>query len=460
MGSKRISTKGLRALFAGTVMGIAVATPAAADFDDALCAYATPAAGGGIDQAKVAEAMDLWYKYAVAGDVLSRHVLGDLYSNAPIYTQTVDADTPACRDLDIPSPEETGVISEDPVQALAWYTIAATHNFDDYSQKPDFRQINAKTNAQLRLPELRATMTTEQVEAAQQEVVNILSGQTEFDLFRLGAMYQSGNGLPKNNVEALKFYTLATNRARNSNQSAARAANYLMTLMTSEEIGASKKLANEWEPPLPAAFNQASPHLVELENKNRLLLERQAALSIEKLEREFNAKNEHVVQNALAALGLYLGEIDGSVGPETRNAIKRFQYTLVETDDSLSLEDKRDIQTGTLTVMQKVALIERAARANHPQSQYIYGIMHAEGIGRTVDGKEAVKWLKNSANFGYPLAHFALGTYYRDGIYGDNPVRPSKSEASLHFGQAAALGYEPAQKELVELNYEFNYIHD
>ncbi|MEM9989491.1 MAG: SEL1-like repeat protein, partial [Pseudomonadota bacterium] len=195
--------------------------PAKADFDDALRAYATQS-NGQIDQAKVSEALDLWQKYAIAGDILSRQILGDLYSNQRVFTPSLEGET-----FRVPLPEETGIIQEDRVTALAWYTIAATHDFDDYSQKPDFRQINARIQAQSRIPELKATMTTEQVVAAEQEVVNLLSSQSEFDLYRLGSMFQSGHGLPKDNVQALKYYRLATNRARNSNQYAAKAANYV-----------------------------------------------------------------------------------------------------------------------------------------------------------------------------------------------------------------------------------------
>ncbi|WOI52011.1 peptidoglycan-binding protein [Parvularcula sp. LCG005] len=455
MGSKRFSkvAKRLTAVSCLALSALSLNGIAFADFDDALRAYSMRS-NGQIDQAKVAEALDLWHKYAVAGDVLSRQILGDLYSNQPVFTQPVSGGA-----YGVPLPEETGVIAQDNVKALAWYIIAATHDFDDYSQQPDFRQINARIRAQDRIPELKAVMTTEQVQAAEAQVVNVLASQSEFDLYRLGAMYQSGNGLPKDNVEALKYYKLATNRARNSNQSAAKAANFLLTIMTKEDIKKSENLAMEWEPPLPDALTTKSPRTIELENQLRLLGERQAALAIADLEQEFKG-NDHLIQNALAALGLYLGDIDGKTGPETRNAIKKFQYILVEKDESLSVEEKADVATGTLTVMQKVALLKRAARVDHPQSQYIYGIMNAEGIGVPVDGAEAVKWLKKSAGFGYPLAHYALGKYYRDGIFGDNPVQPSKAEASYHLGQAAALGLDQAQKELVELNYEFNYTQD
>jgi TPR repeat protein len=452
MGSNRFSKVMGRVAATCSLAFVAVA-PAAADFDDALRAYSARN-NGQVDPTKVAEAMDLWHKYANAGDVLSRQILGDLYSNQPIYVHSLTKG-----DFRIPLPEETGIIRDDKVQALAWYTIAATHDFDDYSQQPDFRMVNARQRARDRVPELKATMTTEQVLRAQEMVVTILSSQSAFDLYRLGRMYQAGNGLQKNNVEALKYYRLASSRARNANQNAMQQANLLVTLMSREEIDEADRLAREWQPPLPEVYNGQSPLLAEIENQQRALDNKRLALAIGEIEREFANKNEHVIQNSLAALGLYLGPIDGSVGPKTRQAIERFQYNLVEMDDTLTPEQKRDVMTGELTPMQKVALVGAAAEVNHPQSQYIFGIMHAEGIGVPVNGEQAVRWLKKSADFGYPLAHYALGRYYRKGIYGDDPVPPSRSEASFHLGQAAALGFDPAQKELTEL-YEFPYAQD
>lgn len=456
MGSKRFGPQTAmssmrRALIAGVSLTAAgIMTPAFADFDDALCAYSDSSIGQ-VDQAKVLEALDLWEKHAKAGDVLSRWILGDVYSNRVI--QVAEG---RCANESAPTLEATGVRSPNNVTALAWYIIAATHDFDDYSQNPDFREINAKAMAQTRVPELMAKMSTDQVDAAQKQVIAILESQSEFDLYRLGAMYQSGNGLPKNNIEALKYYNLASIRARNANPKAVEAASQVKAIMTSEEITKADDMARAWQPPLHAAFTGPSPIAVDIENQTRVLQQRRLALAIDEIEREFADNNEHLVQGALAALGLYLGPIDGDNGPMTRAAIERFQYNLVEDDENLSEEEKRDGMTGVLTPPQKVRLIEAAAKRSHPQSQYIFGVMYAEGIGVPVNGEVAVDWLKKSASYGYPLAHFALGQYYRQGIYGDDPVNPSRSEAAHHLGQAAALGFEPAEKALEEL-YAIDY---
>ena len=438
MGIKR----GL-AIATALVASVGVTGTARADYHDALRAYAFDAQGQ-VDRTEVAEALDMWRKYALAGDVLSRHVLGDLYSHKPLET-----------DLAVPLPEDTGVVPYDPVEALAWYSIAATHDFDDFNQTPGFEQVNARVRARARIGALRAEMTDAQVKAAEERLVQLLSAGSAFDLYRLGTMHQSGEGLPKDNTQALMFYKLAQSRNLNSAGVAAEAAGFLMSIMEEGEVARATKLAERWQPPLPGNLTGPSPYQVALQRDIERLQALRAEPLFERMEAQFSG-NEHLIQNALAALGLYLGPIDGDVGPGTRDAIRKFQYTLVEDDASLTAAEKRDVQTGRLTVAQKLELIQRAAKRGHPQSQYVYGIMNADGIGVPVNGRAAEGWLKRSAGYGYPLAHYALGEYYTRGIQGENPLGPSRGQASYHYGQAAALGYEPAKDALVKLEYEFN----
>ena len=426
--------KGAAVLALALAGGLITAGPAAADFDDALKAYSLN---------KYEDAVDLWQRYAVAGDIKSKQILGDVYSG-----KELESDKP------LTLPAKTGVIPQDDVEGLAWYILAAHHDFGSYNQDPTYREINAKYKAQERIPVLTARMSTLDVKKAQKRVVTILSAESEFDLYRLGMLYQSGSGLPKNNIEALKFYELAKGRNRNSNAQASDAAKYLISQMSKKDIEKAQDLAANWEPPLPEALQDKTPRQIELEEELDKLRSIQLAQSLANIEEEFS-KNEDLLQSALAALGFYQGNIDGSVGPETRIAIKNFQYSLVKDNKKMTDEEKRDLQTGSLTSEQKVTLIQKAAKREHPQSQYVYGLMFAEGIGVPVNGENSIKWLKASAGYGYALAHYALGVHYRDGIAGEDPVSPSVSDATFHFGQALALGHQPARKALLTLNYDF-----
>lgn len=458
MGSKRCSTVVTRVAaissFALVAMG-AFSTASAVDYDDALRTYSV-AIDGKPDPSNVNRAIDTWRRNALAGDILSRVALGDLYSFHHISPPIDDRKRPVAP----PAPRDTGVVREDKVEALAWYTIAATQDFSDYAgRKPEYREINAKVHARDRMPVLQAEMTTEMVKEAHERVVSILSGESQsaFDLYRIGEMYQRGDGLPKDNVEAYKYFKLAIDRGQGVNANAIEALNSVREMMSEKEFKSAQRLIDTWQPPLPSHYTAASPMQIALERENAELREQQAAIAMEKIEKEFNDRNEHILQTALAALGLYLDEIDGQMGPKTRQAIRNFQYNLVEDDDNLTEDQKRNVMTGRLTGRQKIELVKRAAERNHPQSAYILGVIYAEGIGERPNGEKAVSWLKKSATYGYPLAHFALGRYYRDGIYGEDAVEPSREDASFHFGQAAALGLDEAQRELVEMKYEWNF---
>ena len=101
-----------------------------------------------------------------------------------------------------------------------------------------------------------------------------------------------------------------------------------------------------------------------------------------------------LVQRALNALGFRAGVVDNKLGPSTRDAIRRFQYSQVARDYDMTEDEKQSVVTGVLTPRQTVDLFADAAKAKHPMSQYVYGIMHVRGIGVEQDGQQAVKWLR------------------------------------------------------------------
>ncbi|NHK28922.1 hypothetical protein FF098_013450 [Parvularcula flava] len=437
--SERLSTlkRGIAAAAIGIAAGLLPAGAAFADYDDALNAYASQ---------KFENAVDLWVRYAVAGDVKSKQALGDVYAGkgleaGPEYTGVLT------------SPSDTGVIPQDDVEALAWYILAANHDFDSYNQSPTYRDVNAKFVAQEQIPILKKRMSDNDVYQSQLRVVEILSAESEFDLYRLGMMFQTGAGLPKDNIEALKYFELAKGRNRNSNAPASEAAKYLITLMNPRDVDTAQDLAANWEPPLPEALKNKTPRQEALEMELARLRSIQLAEAIDNIEEEFS-NNEDLLQSSLAALGFYQGSIDGKVGPETRTSVRNFQYSLYQKNREMTEEEKRNKMTGTLSPEQKVQLVQLAADREHPQSQYVYGIMYTRGIGVAKNGEKAVYWLKKSANYGYSLAHYALGVAFRDGIYGEDPVEPDVSEATFHFGQAYALGHQQAQEDLIKLRYE------
>jgi TPR repeat protein len=65
----------------------------------------------------------------------------------------------------------------------------------------------------------------------------------------LGLLYEGGKGVPKDAVEALKWYTLASTNARDEQERdfAVKNFNALAQEMTSDQIEKAQQLAREWK---------------------------------------------------------------------------------------------------------------------------------------------------------------------------------------------------------------------
>lgn len=422
---------------------------ASADYTNALNAYLA-ARDSDVKANAVIGAMDLWQKSALAGDVRSARILGDLFSDQDLIPgSTADM-----------LPSETGVVPIDPVKALSWYIIAATHDFSDYQQtSPTPEAINARTIARQRLPELRRIMTDAAVAQAETRVEQLLGGGSAFDLLRLGKMRAEGQGLGKDNVEALKFLYLARGRGRGANLDAAALIDNLEDLMIRSDVEAAKKRADEWQPPLPETYALLTAN--ERNDAQRLTALQYQELrdNLEALNREFKGADE-VISKALQALGYYYDtDNDGKLETaERRQAIRRFQTSLFvdrrpsdEKGTPLSEEEEalaRDMSTGTLTDLQTVELMRQAAERGHAPSQHIYGVMLGRGIGVRKNGAEAIAMLRAAADQNYALAHYSAGIFFAEGITAAQPLQPSVREACYHLASAVALekDYEPAEK--------------
>ncbi|WP_256618981.1 tetratricopeptide repeat protein [Parvularcula maris] len=427
---------------AGLMAGTALSAQAFADYENALETYI--AAKGQQDvQSRVIGAIDLWQKSALAGDVRSARILGDLYSHQNLV--------PGDDDM---LPEETGVVLKDSVEALAWYTIAATHDFDDYQQKtPLPAEIGARIAAQRRLPLVREMMTDGQVVAAQRRVEDLLGGGSGFDLLRLGKMRAQGIGLPKSNVEALKYLYLAKGRGRGTSAAASTMVGTLETLMAQTDVAAAKTLAEEWQPPLPDTYASLTKSERDAKDQLTKLQFQEIRAALDELTKEFKG-DEEVVDKALRAVGFFFDENDNNKLDKAERvaAIKRFQTSLFidrRGGRPLSNEERAmasDVATGILDPLQTVELMRRAAERGHAPSQHIYGVMLGRGIGTKKDGVAAIEMLKRAADQDYPLAHYSAGIFYVEGIIAERPLQQSITEACFHLRMAGYLKYEPGNK--------------
>jgi TPR repeat protein len=261
-------------------------------------------------------------------------------------------------------------------------------------------------------------------------------------------MYQKGAGVEKNNTAALQLYQLSKERGVGE---ASAAYEFLEPLMSASEVKKALEDAAEWQPPLPPEHTGKTRQQEELERLKRELEEIKMADA-------FSAVSDidiELLQRALNALGFRAGAVDDALGPQTRAAIRRFQYSQVANDKDKTEEEKQAAVTGVLTPRQTVELIADAAGVDHPMSQYVYGVMHVRGIGVEQNGNKAVEWLAKAADQNLAIAHYALCVVYRDGTTGLNEISPDGTKAAFHCAQAAALGFQPAGDALRRLNLDY-----
>jgi len=414
----------LGGIAAATALALSAA-PAHATYEAGLQAY---------HNGQYQQALDLWRRFAVAGDVRSKKILGDVYSGKALEGAN-NAATPL---------EEIPV---DNVQALLWYTVAAYHDFSAY-QTPSAEEVNARILADQRLPDIRGRMSTADVTKAEKLVAQTFESGSAYDIYRLGEMYQKGSGVDKNNAKALQMYALAQERGVGE---ASTAYSFLESLMTKKEIKTASEDAAEWQPPLPIEHTGKTKQHEELERLKKELEEIKMAEALKAV----SDIDVELIQRALNALGFRAGGVDNKLGPATRAAIRRFQFSTVAKDAEMDGEEKQAVVTGVLTPRQTVELFADASKSDHPMSQYVYGIMHVRGIGVEQNGKEAVTWLGKAADQDLAISHYALGVIYRDGTTGLNEVSPDERKSALHLAHASALGYRPANDALRRLSFEY-----
>jgi len=418
--------RALMGVAAASALALSATGVAHANYEIGLKAY---------EQGQYDVAVDIWTRFAVAGDVRSMKALGDVFSGAVLE---------GAKGAKIPL--ETGR-KIDNVESLRWYSLAAYHRFNEGFQTPSAEERNAQILAEERLPEIRFRMSTGDVSRGEKLVSDTFERGSPYDLYTLGDMFRRGTGVEKDNVRALTMYALAKARGVGA---ASIAFEELEALMTKKEVDTALERVVGWQPPLPDEHTGQTPQQKELEKTKKELEElrlQQALSAIADIDVE-------LIQRSLRSLGLYAGPIDNTMGEETRAAIRRFQYSRADVDATLTEDEKDAARTGVLTARQTVQLFEAAAREGHAMSQYVLGIMHVRGIGVIQDGDKAVDWLAKAAKSDLAIAHYALGVVYRDSTPGLNPVRPDKAKAAIHFARAQSLGYRPAAEALRQLEFE------
>lgn len=90
----------------------------------------------------------------------------------------------------------------------------------------------------------------------------------------------------------------------------------------------------------------------------------------------------------------------------------------------------------------------KSARLGLPDAQYEVGLMYANGIGVPQDFKQAVDWIRQSAERGHVPAQYLLATRYASGV----AIEKNEHQAFVWFLRAAAQGHPKAYFRLGKLH--------
>lgn len=383
------------------------------------------------------EALTTWRAAAIAGDIPSRKILGDLYSGKALKS-------PQSRGGVSPPLE---IIPVDNLQALIWYTLAALAGgaFDQclceetktLTRRERYLAKIASV-ARSRVDAIKSRMSSADIHRAAKAIASTYQAGNARDLYELAQMYQSGRVFEKNNVNAALYYALASERGLHE---AGAALEFLEPLMTRREIEAYQKMKAGWQPPLPPDFDgRVAIYRSELKN----LALKDTGLS------ELDIDTE-LIQLSLRSLSYYEGLTDGKLNTaESRTAIRRFQYATAPV--GLTPDEANALQTGILTDAQTVELLDAAASVGLAEAQYVLGMMFVNGVGVHRNPARGIELLTQAALNEYPQALYALGVLYRDGV--PTALRADPETATSYFVQAAAIGYEPANEALRNLEFE------
>jgi TPR repeat protein len=376
--SRAVLAKGRGVMLAGFIslglmaggQALAATNACGEDYYDGLRAY---------DAGNRDAAIQIWTRSALSGDVRSQNRLGEVYENG-----------------------DRVIINY--VEAHKWFNLASNNSLQvcsgDFGSKEGRLARDHARDARARLEDI---MTARSIGDAQTSFVNIYEckGDTH-SLFELGRIYQSGTGLLQSSLDACRYFAIA---AAKGDQSAKDALDVLNGVLKPDQIDNCQREAAKWQRPgldvCSAGLTSGSCHgASKVPWQNR--------------------------QAALRSLGFYHDQLDGSTGPQTRDAVREFQRSL------------KSEPTGTLTEPQICSLIEQAASNGDGLSQMTLGNMYLQGVGKSKNADSAMTWLEKAAERGIPNAQFLLGRLLVDGTVQRDVYRGCKllrdADAAGHPG--------------------------
>ncbi|MFZ5670966.1 MAG: tetratricopeptide repeat protein [Pseudomonadota bacterium] len=106
-------------------------------------------------------------------------------------------------------------------------------------------------------------------------------------------------------------------------------------------------------------------------------------------------------------------------------------------------------QTGTLSAIEKVRIIQYAAVNGSPRAQLVLAVMYAEGVGVPRDYARAFHWFAEADRQGSAEAKYAMSTYFSLGVAG--VADQDKAKAVVYQIDSALSGFKPSVGRLQQV---------
>ncbi len=263
----------------------------------------------------------------------------------------------------------------------------------------------------------------------------------------MGYWYETGLGVPKDPVEAVRWYMKA------AEQGYAEAQHNLGVMYSQGEgVSQDKKEAVKW-------YTRAAEQGLTIDQYNLGVMYYHA----KGVERDYAKAAMWFLR---AADGGYVGAqyslalmyASGRGVPQDPNNARRWyvkaaeqghaeaQYSLgiICYDSAQNRERESASERQPELYGEAISWLTKAAEQGHREAQFRLGNMHATGTGFPYDDSEAAAWYEKAAEQGHVYAQYFLGCSYRSG----SGVPKNLPEAFKWYAKAADQGYADAQFEL------------
>lgn len=298
--------------------------------------------------------------------------------------------------------------------------------------------------------------------------------------YTLGWMYESGQGIEKDDKKAALWYTksaqqgnmaaqyvLATmySKGRGVIQNTAQAINWYTQAANQGDAIAQFKLGEHYQQGdgVELDYKQGISWIKKAADQGHIMAQIRLGKIYESgmgttvdYEKAINWYKKSVAQSS--ALGQYhLAHMyEAGLGIEQDlNKAKSLYLHSAKKDNSAAAYKVGELyelgKGNEVDYQNAIKWYQKAARKSHNEAQFKLGTLYQEGKGATKDIRTAITWYNQSITQNNPQAHYRLGTIYVKGIESrqkSQSIKINYNKAFHHFQESSNLGYKPAHAQL------------